>query len=875
MKSLTTNELRRKYLEFFQKMGHRLFSSDTLVPDDPTVLFTSAGMNQFKPYFLGEKKDTKRAVSCQKCFRTGDLDEVGNTPFHHTFFEMLGNFSFGDYFKKEAIAFAWEFLTKELGMKEDSLWVSVYKDDKEAYDIWLKDVGISKERIIKLGEKDNFWPANAPALGPNGPCGPCSEIFFDRGTEQGCKKEDCSLACGCERFVEVWNLVFTQFNRVGENELKPLPQKNIDTGMGLERMAAVLQGKYSNFEIDILTPVVAKVRKILKVNGADNLINAIVDHTRAAVFAINDGVYPSNEERGYVIRKVIRKAAYSAHLLGRKEAFSHQLVDDFAQLMQDPYPELKEKASIIAKVIKAEEEKFLSTLQDGEAQFSVIAENLKKDDTVSAEDLFKLYDTYGFPLELSKELAKKYNLTLDESGFDRLLKQQQQRSRKKSQFSESVFVVDCESEKAIKEKITEFVGYDTFTCKSAIVLLRQDDQNVKQLKEEDKGMIILQSTPFYAESGGQLSDQGVIKGASGEFVVECVVKMGEAIIHVGKVTQGQINSGEEVEVRVRDSRRRALARAHTATHIMQAALRVILGSHVVQQGSLVDEDRLRFDFTHFQALTKDELKKIEHLVNEYVLDGMQVSKRLMTLDEAKKEGALAFFKDKYQDTVRMVSVGEVSCELCGGTHIDNSSEIGLFLVESESSISSGVRRIEAVVGKKAYNLLTQIKEGINVSAAMLKCDYSDLPGAIDNLRQDIKKKSDTINSLKKNQALGQVDDILKHKKDVCTVPTLIYRMDGAEKEDLLCVCDALRKKGTLFIFMVASTNGKNTFLCTATEDLIKKKVSCKKFVTKHGEALTLKGGGRDHLVGGVVGCMGDDFLIKVDKEIKEFLKICA
>jgi len=470
---LKTDQLRKKYLDFFVSKGHVLFRSDTLVPDDPTVLFTSAGMNQFKPYFLGDKKDIRRATSCQKCLRTDDLEEVGRTPFHHTFFEMLGNFSFGDYFKKETIEWAWDFLLKELDMKEKDLWVSVYKDDDEAYKIWKDHIGVPGDKIVKLGEKDNFWPANAPTLGPNGPCGPCSEIFFDRGKDAGCGKKNCDPGCDCDRFSEVWNLVFTQFNRVGQNKLDPLPQKNIDTGMGLERMAAVLQGKYSNFEIDILAPVVKEVRKLLNVDTKDpkatSLIHAIVDHARAATFAIADGVYPSNEERGYVIRKIIRKAIWAAHLLGRKKPFLYELPYVYAESMKEPYAELKEKEGVIAKVIHAEEEKFLSTLKDGENQFSIIVEGLKEDkkDTVSASDLFRLYDTYGFPLELSKEIAKDHNLGVDESGFEKLLIQQQERSRKKSMFGEDIF----KTEELKLKAATEFVGYHVLESESQIVHL--------------------------------------------------------------------------------------------------------------------------------------------------------------------------------------------------------------------------------------------------------------------------------------------------------------------------------------------------------------------------------------------------------------------
>ncbi|MCK5493946.1 MAG: alanine--tRNA ligase, partial [Candidatus Omnitrophica bacterium] len=705
---MRTNEIRKKYIDFFKNKGHVLFSSDTLVPQDPSVLFVSAGMNQFKPYFLGEKKDVSRAVSCQKCLRTGDLERVGKTAYHHTFFEMLGNFSFGDYFKKEAIEFAWEFLLKELNLNIDDLWVSVYKEDEEAYLIWKDYIGVDKNKIVRLGEKSNFWPANAPSSGPNGPCGPCSEIFFDQGKNIGCLRKECDPDCSCGRFVEIWNLVFTQYNRVDVNKLEPLPQKNIDTGMGLERIACVLQNKKTNFEIDIFKPVVDFAKDLLqgknksfdidKTLEKDNekincMINAIVDHIRAAIFCIADGVYPSNEGRGYVVRKVIRRALWRAHLLGRKTPFLYQFTDLYSELMEGVYPfdeysDIKIKKEIISKVIKAEEERFLLTLREGEDYFLMELEKIKrnKEDVVGASELFRLYDTYGFPLELSKDIADKHMVKVDEKGFKNLLKEQQSRSRKKSMFDENIFKGGDTS----FEGVTEFVGYDRCDSESVIlrvIFLDKEDNSIQKdrefLSDNDKGLIVLDKTPFYPEGGGQLSDKGTIETNNGKFMVEETLRINQSIVHKGKVIEGKIYCKDKVSVKIDFERRNALMRAHTSTHILQSALRKVLGDHVTQQGSFVDEDRMRFDFTHFNSLSKEEVGKIENMVNLLILKGDSVNKEVLSLEQAKEKGALAFFKDKYKDKVRVVFIGDYSKELCGGMHIDNTCQIGSFTIISE------------------------------------------------------------------------------------------------------------------------------------------------------------------------------------------------
>ncbi|UCD15664.1 MAG: alanine--tRNA ligase [Candidatus Omnitrophota bacterium] len=870
---MKTDELRKNFLDFFKEKDHVIFPSDSLVPHDTSLLFTSAGMNQFKPYFLGEKKHIKRAASCQRCLRTGDLEEVGRTPYHHTFFEMLGNFSFGDYFKKETIEFAWEFLCKNLNMKKDDLWVSVYREDEEAYQIWKDYMGVEPRKIIKLGQEANFWPAQAPLLGPNGPCGPCSEIFFDKGKSAGCQRPDCSPGCDCSRFVEVWNLVFTQFNRVGENKLEALPQKNIDTGMGLERMASVLQGKNSNFQIDILAPLVENISGLLSVREPNpetvSLINAIVDHGRAVTFAICDGVFPSNEERGYIVRKLIRKAVWKANLLGRKKPFLYELPSLCADLMRGVYPQVYEEKDNISQIVLAEEEKFLHTLGEGRSQFSIIVEDLKKKgaDTVKALDCFRLYDTYGFPLELSKEIAAAHNLKVDEEGFTVLLKEQQDRSRKKSMFAETIF----EESKLPLSEVSRFSGYELLKVEGQILQLIKDNKYCSCLESGQEGLIVLDSTPFYPESGGQLTDKGIIKTKEGQFKVEAVFKVNEAIVHQGRVVEGRIVKGIAFAC-VDSGRRAALMRAHTATHLLQAALRQVLGPHVMQQGSLVDEDRLRFDFTHFNRLTDKQIKRAEEVVNEFILRADPVKKRVISYTEAKDEGALAFFKDKYGDSVRVVSISDYSKELCGGTHLDNTAGVGFFSIVSESSISSGVRRIEAVVGRQAYDNLKNIRDSVEQVSGLLRCKHKDLKTTVARLMDDLKKERAKNAQLEKKIISWRIEEVIKTKKKIKGRNFLVYSFTDKDYPLLLYLSDLLKKKiDSVFMFFISSFAGKDIFVCSVSADYIKKGFTCKKFISTFSKDLFLKGGGRDSCAQGVILSKPRGFLKKLDDCIKEFL----
>jgi alanyl-tRNA synthetase len=886
---METNKLREKYINFFKERGHKVFSSDSLVPDDPSVLFTSAGMNQFKPYFLGKIKDTDSAVSCQRCLRTGDIEKVGKTPYHHTFFEMLGNFSFGGYFKKEAIELAWEFLTKNLGINKDNLWVSVYKKDKETFDIWKNKIGVEANKILKFDQDENFWPANVIDEGPNGPCGPCSEIFFDRGKDKGCKKPSCSPACDCSRFVEIWNLVFTQFNRQSDGSLTSLPQKNIDTGMGLERMVSVLQNKDSNFKIDILAPAVGEVKNILGLPAEfdkDYLVNSIVDHARAVVFSIADGVYPSNEERGYVIRKLLRKALWTANLLAYKKAFIYKLIPLFVKLMQEPYPFIKEKAKVIKKVVKAEEEKFLSTLDEGKTKLNQYLNEIKKKkkNILSAAKLFFLYDTYGFPFELSETAAKENNIKVDKKGAIELLAEQKERSRAGSKFSAEIF--EKGNSLLADKKPTEFSGYKNSEIFAKIIkIFSLDEKKInwedrkKILKKGQKGVIVLDKTPFYTESGGQLSDQGIIETNKGKFFVKEAYRIGvESIaVHQGKVIEGIIEE-TKAKATIDTKRRQALARAHTATHLLQAALRQVLGEHVNQQGSLVDQDRLRFDFTHFRGLTTEQIEQIEKLINSYILQADKISKKEVSLDTAKKEGALAFFKEKYKDKVRMVSISNYSKELCGGCHLNNSSEVGGFAVVSLKSVSSGTRRIEAVVGEKFYQLFQEKKDYLMELAKILKCSPDNIKSTLKkNLNEYkdcnsklVKIEKEKISSIYKKVVANSLEGI--NGKNI-----LVYDFTESSSiklgySNFFSLLDLIKKElNSFFVFLIGKQDGKIRFLCSCSQDLVKKKLSCKKFISEIKDKLSLKGGGRENLVQGVVNKKEKDLSKKIKKYLVRFL----
>ncbi|MFH1678308.1 MAG: alanine--tRNA ligase, partial [Candidatus Omnitrophota bacterium] len=697
--------LREKFLDFFKSRKHKIIDSDSLVPiGDTTVLFTPAGMNQFKKEFLGAGRPLKRAATSQRCLRTGDLDKVGKSLGHHTFFEMLGNFSFGGYFKEDAISWAWEFLTRVLKIKRDRIWVSVYKDDDEAYNIWEKKIKIPADRIVRMGDKENFWPSEAKSKGPNGPCGPCSEIFFDFGPQSGCMRPGCNPSCGCGRFVEVWNLVFTQFNRMDGGRLEPLPRKNIDTGMGLERLAAVMQGVYSNFQTDLFNPIIKEIESGIQASGlikkkhleGKGLIYAVADHIRAVTFSIYDGVMPSNEERGYVVRKLIRRGLMHLTKLGVKRPFLNRLVPVVAQVMQKPYPRLKEQQEDIAGVILAEEEGFIEILKSAP---DLIKRALKDENKSIEQGVFELYDTYGVPIEVAAAELAASNKSLDQGILDRMLNSQRERSRISSSMKGEVFDL---SQSPVKIRKTHFSGYRHNELNAKVIAILKDNSEVKKINQGEKARVVLDRTVFYPEGGGQVTDTGRIKKGKNVFLVERVTRADKVIFHIGILESGTIRKNDFVKASIDSNRRLDIARNHTVTHILQAVLRDVLGGHIRQQGSLVAPGRLRFDFAHFKDVSRDELKRIEELVNRRIWDNDKLCVKQMPLDQARRIGALAFFQEKYRKKVRVVSIGDYSRELCAGAHIFFTGQIGLFKIISESSVSSGVRRIEAVTGRFAY-----------------------------------------------------------------------------------------------------------------------------------------------------------------------------
>jgi len=723
---MTADILREKFLAFFKARKHKIVESDSLVPkDDPTVLFTPAGMNQFKKEFMGFDAGFKRAATAQRCLRTDDLDKVGKTSSHHTFFEMLGNFSFGDYFKAEAIAWAWEFLTEELKISPDKLWVSVYQDDDEAYNIWKDLIKVPANKIVRLGDKENFWPAEAKAKGPNGPCGPCSEIFYDFGPSVGCGEKICDPSCPCGRFVEIWNLVFTQFNRKDDGTLEPLPNKNIDTGMGLERLAAVMQGKQNNFETELFQPITKEIINSAKAGPNLKIIYAVADHIRAAVFSIYDGILPSNEGRGYVIRKIIRKASLHLLILGIKEPFLYRLVPIVAEVMRQPYPDLTKQREDIAQIVLAEEKNFIYALGSSEELFkSKFNEFIKKPNPETVGNIvFLLHDTYGIPLDLTKEWLAKHKISFSEEVFGQAMKEQKARSKAGSAMKGDVFSAKSLD---IKVKESKFVGYKENSCQAEILAVLKDGKE-----------IILDRTPFYAESGGQVGDTGKLINGKNVFEVLNTQKIDNVFLHIGEAKSGSFKKGDKVTAQINVERRLNIARNHTATHILQAALRQVLGSHVQQQGSLVGEEKFRFDFTHFKGLSEEEISRVEELANNFVSKNQAVSCKEMSFKEAKKAGALAFFEEKYGENVRVVDIGDISKELCGGTHLANIGEIGLIKIISEGSVASGIRRIEGVTAGFAELFVKEQEE----KAA----EESRKRAKLKELKEQEKKRSSEVN----------------------------------------------------------------------------------------------------------------------------------
>ena len=835
----TTAQIRQSFLDYFAKQGHQTVASSSLVPaDDPTLLFTNAGMNQFKDVFLGtEQRNYQRAVSSQRCVRAGgkhnDLDNVGYTARHHTFFEMLGNFSFGDYFKNDAIRFAWEFLTLELGLPKEKLLVTVYAEDDEAYGIWQNEIGLSEDKIIRIATSDNFW-----SMGDTGPCGPCSEIFYDHGEHiwggpPGSPEEDG------DRFIEIWNLVFMQFNRSADGTMAPLPKPSIDTGMGLERISAILQNVHSNYEIDIFQALIKAAADVVGTTDLeDKSLRVIADHIRSCAFLIADGVMPSNEGRGYVLRRIIRRAVRHGYKLGADDIFFYKLVSALNTQMGEAYPELAAQQPVIEKVLRVEEEQFAKTLDRGMQILNAALADLEGS-VIPGQTVFKLYDTYGFPADLTADVAREQNFTIDEDGFAKAMQEQRERAQSASNFG-----TDYNELLSISHQ-TEFTGYDKTVSDATVLELIVDNQSVESVTPGQTAIVILDKTAFYAESGGQVGDSGDLLSTSGDvlFVVQDTQKVSNAFGHQG-VAQQLLKVGDVVNTAIDTSRRQAIKLNHSATHLLHAALRSLLGEHVQQKGSLVDHEKLRFDFAHFESITNEQLEEIESMVNAQIRQNHTLQTQLMDLEAAKAAGAMALFGEKYDDEVRVVSMGAFSTELCGGTHVDATGDIGLFKITSESGIASGVRRIEAVTGEIALRAIQAQQASLQSVAAVLKSDLAGIVSKAQLQQDSFKKLEKELIQLKQKLASSQGNDLLSQVKKVGDYNLLVANLPGVEAKALRGMLDELKQNlSSGFIVLGVPGVGKVNLIAGVTSDLVN--------VVKAGELVNFvamqvggKGGGR-------------------------------
>jgi alanyl-tRNA synthetase len=815
IKSMTTSEIRASFLEFFRKNGHAVLPSSSLVPhNDPTLLFTNAGMVQFKDLFLGkEVRDFSRAATAQRCVRAGgkhnDLENVGYTARHHTFFEMLGNFSFGDYFKREAIHFAWNYITGTLEIPKDRLWVTVYTEDDEAERIWVEEIGVDPTRCTRMGEKSNFW-----AMGDTGPCGPCSEIFYDHGPDVAGGPPGTPEEEG-DRYVEIWNLVFMQYDRSSDGVLVPLPKPSVDTGMGLERVAAVMQGVHSNYDIDLFKSL---IRAAADVTGTQDLQSAslrvIADHIRACTFLIIDGVVPSNEGRGYVLRRIIRRAIRHGYKLGQTQPFFHKLVSTLVQEMGSYYAELRTGEARAAQVLAQEEIRFAETLATGMALLDAETAKLKSS-VIPGETVFKLYDTYGFPADLTADIARERGLTIDQAGFDVAMNAQRGRARAASKFG-----ADLRDTIKLAGK-TDFSGYDRVADSARVTSLIFDGAVVDVLRPGQEGQVVLDHTPFYAESGGQIGDTGILLGANARFIVRDTQKIGASFAHVGVLENGELRAGDAVDAQVDQERRTAIALNHSATHLLHAALRKILGKHVEQKGSLVAADRLRFDFSHTQALTPDELRHVEDLVNSEIRENAPVETRVMALDDAKAAGAMSLFGEKYDSDVRVLSIGDFSMELCGGTHVERAGDIGLFKITGESGVAAGVRRVEALTGRGAYEWVVHTDQVLRDIAAMLRGSREDVDEKVRELVERSRKLEKEVQQLKSKLASGQGGDLSAGAKDVGGIKVLAAQIDGADVRSLREALDRLKDKlGSSVIVLGSVQEGKVLLVAGVSDDLV-------------------------------------------------------
>ncbi len=847
------NELRRLYLDFFESKGHLKMKSFSLVPhNDNSLLIINSGMAPLKPYFTGQEIPPRRRVTtCQKCIRTGDIENVGKTARHGTFFEMLGNFSFGDYFKTEAIHWSWEFLTEVVGLDANRLYPSIYEDDEEAFDIWNKEIGIAPERIFRFGKEDNFWEHGA------GPCGPCSEIYYDRGEKYGCGKPGCTVGCDCDRYMEVWNNVFSQFNNDGHGHYTDLIQKNIDTGMGLERLAVVVQDVDSIFDVDTLQALRNKVCEMAGVKykedeKQDVSIRVITDHIRSVTFMVSDGIMPSNEGRGYVLRRLLRRAARHGRLLGIQDKFLSKLCETVIEGSKDGYPELEEKKEFITKVISEEEEKFNKTIDQGLSILADMEKALEEQNknVLSGEDTFKLYDTYGFPIDLTKEILEEKNITIDEEGFSKCMNEQREKARKARKVS-NYMGADATVYDEIDPAITsEFVGYDKLKNDSKVTVLTTEEDVVEALSEGDKGTIIVDETVFYATMGGQEGDKGYITSPEGEFKVDTTIKLkGGKIGHVGVMTKGMIKAGDTVTLLVDSEYRADTCKNHSATHLLQKALRTVLGNHVEQKGSYVDPERLRFDFTHFQSMTAEELKKVEDIVNEKIVEAIPVETKIMTIEEAKKTGAMALFGEKYGESVRVVCIDDFSKEFCGGTHVANTANIRLFKIISEAGVAAGVRRIEALTDKGVLKYYEELEKLVKEASEAAKTESVQLVRRIHTMNDEIKALSSENEKLKAelaNNALGDVSDNVVEIKGVKFVAT---KVDNVDMNELRNLGDKIKNEIGSGVVLVVSAIGsdKVNMIAMATDDAVAKGAHAGNLIKAVASLVGGGGGGRPNM----------------------------
>ena len=877
MKKIGTNDLREEFLKFFESKGHLKMQSFSLVPkNDNSLLLINAGMAPLKNFFSGtEIPPSKRMTTCQKCVRTGDIENVGVTARHATLFEMLGNFSFGDYFKKETIKWGWEFVTEHLNIPQDKIWVSVYLEDDEAFSIWENEIGVPKERIVRLGKEDNFWEIGT------GACGPCSEIHFDRGPEYGCDNPDCKPGCDCDRYLEFWNHVFAEFDKDEEGNYNPLKHKNIDTGMGLERMACIMQGVDTIFDVDTIKHIRMAVEKMTGATygvnpKVDKSVRIITDHIRSVSFLVADGVLPSNEGRGYVLRRLLRRAARNGKLLGVKEPFLYKLVDEVIAVSGEAYPELVEKQDYIKKVIRIEEEKFNETIDKGNEILTSYIEELKANNktTLSGENAFRLYDTYGFPIDLTKEILEDENLTIDEEGFHAEKEKQRQTARDARGNMEGEGWKEDAIASLDKAITSEFEGYERLSLESTVKGIAKNNELVESAQAGEEVIIVLDKTAFYPEGGGQVGDKGLLVNDDEDIVIEVVdTKKGpnNTIKHICVVKSGKINVGETLYTKVDKEVRLASARNHSATHVLHKVLKEVLGDHVNQAGSLVTPERLRIDVTHFEAISKDELKVIEQKVNDVIFEALDITCENMSISDANKKGATALFGEKYGDEVRVVSMGDYSIELCGGTHLRNTAQIGMFKILSEGGVAAGVRRIEAITGKEVYNYLNNKQDLINEVCTSLKTKEDALKSRVTNLLDENKNLSKELNEVKAKMSLQSADFILDSKEDINGVALVTAKFEDMDMDTLRNTADTLRDKLVSGVVVLANVaGGKINFVATATKDVLEKGVHAGNIVKEVAQTAGGKGGGRPNMAQA-----GAPDVTKVDEALahaKEVLK---